>query len=269
MKVSLVQKKHILGDKEANLKIIEESVKKNDSDLYIFPELFLTGYRLRDRLWDEAEHIPGPSTDKIAELAEEEQTSIIFGMPEKIGRSGRLKNSSVLINREKDIEVYRKTYLPNFGPFEEMRYFGPDDEIPVFDTQFGKLGMVICYDIFFPELTKAMALKGADFIVCISASPSISKKFFETVLPARAIETTAFTFYANLLGREENFTFWGGNRIISPTGLEVAKAPIYEEDVLTVEIDLEDLDRARKGRPVLGDTRTEVMYASADSIFID
>lgn len=255
MRVSLVQKKHILGDKESNIEIMKKVVKQNDSDLYIFPELFLTGYRLRDRLWGEAEPIPGPSTKKIASLAENEQTSIIWGMPEDFGRSGRLKNSAVLVNPEGDISMYRKTYLPNFGPFEEMRYFEPDDEIPVFDTQFGKLGMVICYDIFFPEVTKVMAMKGADFIVCISASPSISKEFFETVIPARAIETTAFTFYSNLLGREENFTFWGGAQVLSPTGKLINKAPIYKEKVLTVDLDLEELNIARKNRPVLNDTR--------------
>lgn len=255
MKVSLVQKKHVLGDKEANLKIIEESVKKNDSDLYIFPELFLTGYRLRDRLWDEAEPIPGPSTERLVELAESEQTSIILGMPEKMKRSGRLKNSAVLIHQDGHVDVYRKSYLPNFGPFEELRYFEPDDRLPVFDTPFGKLGIVICYDIFFPELTKVLAMKGADFTVCISASPTISRELFEKIIVARAIENTTFTFYTNLVGREENFTFWGGDTALSPTGKEIAKGPIFEEDIITVDLDLDDLEIARKNRPVLNDTR--------------
>lgn len=266
MQISLIQKKHLLGNKKKNLKKIEDTVYDlGDSDLIIFPEMFLTGYTLRDKLWNEAEEIPGPSTEFISELSVDTDSTIICGMPEKVKGKGRLRNSAVITKPDGDINVYRKTYLPNFGPFEEKRYFEGDNELTIVDTDHGKLGLLICYDIFFPELSKSYALKGVDMIACISASPSTTRKYFEKVLPARAIETTSFIFYANLVAREDNIVFWGGDTIVSPKGDVIAKGSYFEEEIVTKKIDLKDIDKARRGRPVLSDTRPEMMYESADS----
>lgn len=266
MKISLVQKRHTLGNKEENKSIIVEHLKDSESDLLVFPELFLTGYSLHDRLWEEAEKIPGPSTREIAEVADENDTSVIFGMPEKVDRKGRLYNCSVLIRPNGDIERYRKTYLPNFGPFEEKLFFDHDDHLPVFDLNGIKLGLTICYDLFFPEITKGHALKNADLLVCISASPSISREFFEKTVPARAIETASYVLYSNLLGREDNLAFWGGAEIVSPKGERMEKAEYYEEDIITQDIDFDDLENYRRGRPVLSDTREEVIEELSRSI---
>ncbi|MFW6176206.1 MAG: carbon-nitrogen hydrolase family protein [Thermoplasmatota archaeon] len=265
MKLTVAQKKHSLGDKQHNLDIIKNTAESTKSDLLVFPEMFLTGYSLRDQLWDEAEEIPGPSSSTISKLAVENNMNIICGMPEKKKNNGRLYNSALLASSDGEIHVYRKSYLANFGPFDEMRYFKPDNNIEVFDTPIGKIGIVICYDLFFPELTKSMALQGSEIIVCISASPSTSRKFFEKVLPARAIETTNFMIYSNLVGREDDMVFWGGDQVISPKGFNIAKGKYYEEYLLNVKIDENTLQEARRGRPALSDTRPQIMYNSADS----
>ena len=269
MKITVAQKKHRLGEKQHNLDIIKNTAESTKSDLLVFPEMFLTGYSLRDRLWDEAEEIPGPSSSTISKLAVENNMNIICGMPEKVKNKGRLYNSALLASSDGEIHVYRKSYLANFGPFEEMRYFKPENNIEVFDTPIGKIGIVICYDLFFPELTKALALQNSEIIVCISASPSTSRKFFEKVLPARAIETTNFVIYSNLVGREDDMIFWGGDEVISPKGFTISKGNYYEEDLLNVKINKDSLQKARRGRPVLSDTRPEIMYTAADSTFTE
>ena len=260
MKVTLAQKKHRIGDKEYNLKTVEETAASTDSGLLVFPEMFLTGYMLGDRYWNLAEEIPGPSSLRISDAARENDTTIICGMPERPTPDiGRLYNSALVATPDGKLGSYRKTYLANFGPFDDMRYFKPEPELPLFDTPVGRFGMVICYDVFFPELTKYYAMNGADMIVCISASPSVTREFFEGVLNARAIETTSYMIYANMLGREEQLTFWGGDAVISPRGRTLAKGPYFQEALVEHELDLEVLRKARTGRPVLSDTRKEVL----------
>ncbi len=265
MRVSLVQKEHTLGNKKENLEIIQKAAEKKETDLSIFPELFLTGYKLRDKLWYEAEKIPGPSSKKISDIAVNNNMNIICGMPEKTSDDARLRNTALIATSDGEIFKYHKTYAVNFGPFEEKRYFKGDDNLPVFDTPIGKIGIAICYDIFFPEITKSYSQQDVDMIVTISGSPSLTREYFEKVIPARAIETTSFLLFSNLLGREEDMFFWGGAEAFSPTGKSLDKAEYFEEDRLDVEIDLDELVKARKGRPVISDTRPEVMYRSADS----
>lgn len=265
MLVTLVQKKHVLADKEKNLELIKDTVKTTDSDMFVFPELFLTGYSLKDRLWEEAEEIPGDSSQALSDLAVEQDCSLICGMPEKVPNGGRLFNSAVLVTPDGDIQKYRKTYLANFGPFDEMRYFEPDDSLPVINTPVGKVGIAICYDIFFPEITKSYAMRNIDAIIVISASPSTTRKYFEKVLPARAVETTSYIFYSNLVGREDGITFWGGDSVISPKGTELDKGKYYQEDELTEKVEDELLESARRGRPAISDTRPQVLFESADT----
>ncbi|MEF8873408.1 MAG: carbon-nitrogen hydrolase family protein [Candidatus Thermoplasmatota archaeon] len=265
MQVTLAQKKHVLGDKEKNLGIIEETAEDKDTDLLVFPEMFLTGYKLRDKLWYQAENIPGPSSNHISEIAADNDMSIICGMPEKIEKEARLRNTALLATSKGEIHKYRKSYAVNFGPFEEKRYFKGDDDLPVFDTPLGKIGIAICYDLFFPEITKSYSQQNVDIIVGISGSPSVTREYFEKVIPARAIETTSFLLFSNLLGREEDMFFWGGAEVFSPKGRSVGKAKYFEEDTLDVRLNLDELVKARKGRPVISDTRPEVMYRSADS----
>lgn len=265
MRASLVQKKHALGHKERNLDIVEEAAEKKDTDLLVFPELFLTGYTLRDKLWYDAERIPGPSSKEISDLAVENDMNIICGMPEKTGDDARLRNTALLATSEGEIHTYHKTYAVNFGPFEEKRYFKGDDGLPIFDTPIGRIGIVICYGLFFPEITKSYSQRDVDMIVAISGSPSVTREYFEKVVPARAIETTSFLLFSNLLGREEDMFFWGGAEAVSPKGRSLGKAKYFEEDRLDVEIDIDELIKARKGRPVISDTRPEVMYGAADS----
>ncbi len=259
LKLALAQLSPVLGDKEKNLRLIEKTVTDTEADLVVFGELFLTGYMCRDNLTKLAETLDGESVKRIGEIARENGVHIVFGMPERAAEIGGLiYNSSVLVYPNEKVERYRKLHLANFGPFEEHLYFARGNELPVFDTDLGKIGMLICFDCFFPEVSKIYALKGADLLICISASPSATRIFFEQVIVTRALENTVFFTYTNLVGTELNMVFWGGNTVIGPRGDIKAKGGYFEEGVVNCEIDLNDLKMAREFRPTIRETRIEL-----------
>jgi predicted amidohydrolase len=250
------------GDKQRNLQRMEEvllEAKKQSSDLVIFPELCVTGYANRDQFYELAETIPGPSAEKIEEFARQNDLHVIFGMPELSGKTkGTLYNTAAMIGPEGLIGKYRKMHLPTHSVFEEKRYFRLGYQAAAFETALGTVGLCICYDIFFPELIRLIRLKGAQLIVCISASPAVRKEYFEILTAARAIENTAYLAYVNLAGVEEGLQFWGGSRLIGPTGTVIAKAKYDEPDLVFCELDLRDLRPAEAFIPTLRDLRPEL-----------
>ena len=211
-KVALAQMSCKQGNKAENAKKIEKNVahaKTQGAELVIFPELSLTGYTLRDQAYELAETIPGPSTSVLEEMAKKANVHIVVGMPELSEKTqSTIYNTAVLVGPSGFIGKYRKMYLPTHSVFEEKRYFRPGYQTAAFDTKLGKIGLIICYDVFFPEVSRLTRLKGAQLIVCISASPAVRRAFFETLTAARAIENTAFLAYVNLVGIEDGLQFW-------------------------------------------------------------
>lgn len=256
----MVQGSPIVGDKERNLQYMESKIEDSDADLIAFGELFLTGYRCRDRYFELAESIEGDTVKRLSKLASEKNCYIIFGMPERGDEKGIIYNTAVLIHPDENVNRYRKCFLANFSPFEEKLYFKNGKELKAFKTEFGKIGILICFDLFFPEVCKIYSLQNADLLICISASPSATRVFFEKVMIARAIENTSFFLYCNLVGTEENLVFWGGNTVVSPRGDVLAKGDYFREQSVECELDLKDLDIARPLRPVLRDNREEIIH---------
>jgi predicted amidohydrolase len=260
--VALAQINCKQGDKEANLRKIEvaaSKAKKQGAELLILPELSLTGYVIRDQLYDLAEEIPGPSTKVIEQIAKESGLHIIFGMPELSGKTqATLHNSAVLVGPKGFIGKYRKMYLPTHSVFEEKRYFRPGYDTAVFETDLGKIGLIICYDLYFPEVARLARLEGAHLIVCISASPAVRRTFFEVLTSARAIENAAFLAFVNLVGIEDGLQFWGGSRLVGPNGAALVQAKYDEEDFVMGEIDYSDVRSFEAFVPTLKDLRPEL-----------
>ncbi len=260
--VALAQISCKRADKKENVKKIENRIteaKQQGSDLIIFPELSLTGYTLRDRVYDLAETVPGVSTDVIGQLSKRTGVYVVFGMPELSQRAQAIiYNTAVLVGPEGFIGKYRKMYLPNHSVFEEKRYFRPGYEPAVFDTNLGKIGLIVCYDVFFPEVSRLTRLRGAQIIVCISASPATRRTFFETLTRARAIENTAFLAYVNLVGVEDGLQFWGGSRLIGPDGRVLAQAKYHEEDLIVAEMNYADIRPIDTFVPLMKDLRPEL-----------
>ncbi len=257
MKVALAQLAPKLNDKATNLAKVEKAVAKSHADLVMFGELFLSGYMARDAFPRLAETIPGPATERLSKIASEFGAHIVIGMPEQDAKGRMLYNTSVLVTPDGAIHRYRKIYPANFGPFEEGLYFGRGSELTLADTKLGKLGLLICYDSFFPELAKQYALDGADALAIISASPATSKPFFDKILPARAIENTVFVLYTNLVGTELNIVFQGGTQALGPRGEDLGRARDFKEDLVLADVDLHHLRVAREFRPTIRDTRKE------------
>ena len=261
-KIALAQISCKRGDKAENIKKIESRVtraKRQGAELVIFPELSLTGYTMRDQIYELAETIPGHSTTFLEKLAKKTGAYIVFGMPELSEKTqATVYNTAVLVGPDGFIGKYRKMYLPTHSVFEEKRYFRPGYQTAVFETELGKIGLIICYDIFFPEVSRLTRLKGAQLIVCISASPATRRTFFETLTAARAIENTAFLAYVNLVGIEDGLQFWGGSRLVGPNGKVRVKAKYDEEDLVIGEINYSDIRPTEIFVPILKDLRPEL-----------
>jgi predicted amidohydrolase len=262
VKLALCQISSKRESKEENFKKIEKLTLKSQqegADIAVFPELSLTGYVLHDQVYELAEPIPGPTTKKAEVLAKKTGLHLVFGMPELSERTkATIFNTSVLVGPEGLIGKYRKMYLPTHSIFEEKRYFRPGYRTAVFETDLGKIGLSICYDIFFPEVFRLQRLEGAQLMVCISASPAVRRGYFEILTAARALENTAFLAYVNLAGVEDGLQFWGGSRLVGPSGDVVAKTKYDVEDFLVCEVDYADLRTTETFIPTLRDLRPDL-----------
>jgi predicted amidohydrolase len=243
----------------AKIKKIVTNAKRAGAELVVFPEMSLTGYVIRDEIYELAERIPGPSTRTMEEVAKKNKIYVVFGMPETSAKTeATLHNSAVLVGPEGFIGKYHKMYLPTHSIFEEKRYFRPGYETAVFDTDLGKLGLIICYDIYFPEVTRLTRLNGAELIICISASPGVRRSFFEVLTVARAIENTAFLAFVNLAGIQDGLQFWGGSRLIGPSGRVLAQAKYDEDDFVMSQVNYPDIRSIEAFVPTLRDLRPEL-----------
>lgn len=259
MKIALISMRPFIADKKKNLDLMKNYIINNNADFFIFGEMTLTGYRCKDELRDLAEGLNGKSVNFFKDLAKKKNCYIVFGMPlldEEV--KGIIHNSAILIHPSGKVDYYNKWFFPNFGPFEEKLFFDGGEDVSIFKTKFGKIGLIICYDLFFPELSKAYSLQGADIIICISAAPTISKKLFELLLPARAIENTVFMIYANLVGTQEDLVFWGGSQVYDPLGNLLIKSEYFKESIDILDIDINEVKIDRANRPVIRDIRPEI-----------
>ena len=245
-----------LGNKERNLRQISEQAskaRKKNVDLLVFPELHLTGYTMRDEVSHLAESIPGPSTRKVETLAREHGVHVVFGMPEESEVKGVIHNTAVFVGPKGLVGRYRKIHLPTHSVFEERRYYRPGQEASVFKTDIGVIGLSICYDLYFPELTRLQALQGAELVVCISASPGLRRRFFEGFCLSRAMENAVYLAYVNRVGIEEGLQFWGGSRVIAPNGSVLAQCKYDVEEFQICRVDLGEVSRARAFIPTIKD----------------
>ena len=221
------------GDKAANvakMKTFTTDAAKQGNNIIIFPELALSGYECSENIGPEkksckmhqelAEAIPGPSTEEMAGLAKELDVYIIFGMPEQDKKNSATRYiSSVVIAPEGILGAYRKLHLAPWPRFTESLCFFPGDEVPVWQTRYGNIGVLICYDFyFFPELARIMALKEAILLVNTTASASGPGKPYYLVQQtgSRATENLVYAASANLVGKERTKTYYGHSVIAGP-----------------------------------------------------
>lgn len=260
MQVSLWAAKPRLGDVDGNVRRVAGAAK--DADLVVFPELFLTGYNIGD----DAQRLAfEPGDDRLGPLLDacrDGGTHAIVGAP-YTPRAGITYNAALCIDDAGKSLWIPKRALPNFTTFREAMFFDHGSRQPVWETRLGNIGVHICYDLYFPEFQKKQVLDGADVLVNISASPSGSRRFFEALLAARAIENACFTLYSNNVGSQDGIVFWGGARAYGPRGDLLGTTEPYDEGALALALDLEDLAPAREFRPTIRDSHAADLEAVA------
>jgi len=276
VKIWLVQMSPKLHDKKTNLKKVLGYIgkaSKAEVDLIAFPELALTGYMCRKKMVELAEPISGPSTQKIIKECKGKGIHVVLGMPEL--KDSLIHNSAVLIGPEGLAGVWRKLYLPTFMyggvTYEENMFFKPGKDIVTFDTKFGKIGLEICYEIWYPEIARIHALRGAWLILCISAAPVGVPPYFQLIARVRALESVAWFAYVNQAGTQEGVTFGGGSCVVNHQA-EIEKSASIEhnarEEVLEHNIEREPIVKGRLDLPILRDVRPEIL-ASASKVAKD
>ncbi|MFW9997442.1 MAG: carbon-nitrogen hydrolase family protein [Candidatus Odinarchaeota archaeon] len=268
MTIALGQIQSIQGNVETNLEMIrntcDAAVKKN-ADLVVFPELGVTGYLIYDDVVRLACPIPESVVIRdLEKIAAEYGIFIVTGLPEE-AIQGIYYNVAVVIGPSGYIDKYRKILLPQHSVFDEKRYFRPGTSIHSVDTPLGKLGLCICYDLFSPEIARYHALNGCSLLVCISASPGIRQKYFETFTQSRAMENSIFVAYVNQAGIQDNLIFWGGSEVISPSGKRILKLAYDEPAFGVATLDLQRVKTNRAFVPTIRDN-PEWIYKDLESV---
>jgi predicted amidohydrolase len=267
MRVAVAQLEPELGKTTRNLEAciarMEEAAGAG-ARLLVLPECAIPGYMFdsADEALPFAEEIPGPSTEALEQACARLDLHVVCGLLERDGDA--LRNSAVLVGPDGLIGTYRKTHLPFLGV---DRFTVAGDEFPVYETPLGRIGLEICYDLRFPEVTRTLALKGADLVAHPTNFPMAAKVQTEVITRARAAENRIYLLTANRVGKERSGEFCGWSQIVDPYGKRLAEAGETEEALLLADADVErarDKDYVVPGEYELylfGDRRPELYGA--------
>jgi NAD+ synthase (glutamine-hydrolysing) len=265
LRVGLAQINTTIGDLEGNVrKVRERTARARDLgvDIVAFPELTITGYPPEDLLLR-----PRFIEDNLAAL-----NSVIGdcrGITAVIGHvdlaGGDIYNAAAVIHDGRLVDTYRKQHLPNYGVFDELRYFRSDEVCPVYTIGGFGVGVNICEDIWYAgDPTRSQALGGAQVIININGSPyhAGKRRFREEMLAGRARDYSVLICYTNQVGGQDELVFDGGSLVIGPTGELLARAKMFEEDLLVYDISEEQILSAHLHDPRLRQEQLEAEEAS-------
>jgi predicted amidohydrolase len=246
MRIAVVQTYPSIADTVGNLATAAESLREAADagvDLVVFPECALTGYLFEslEEGMAVAETFPGALTTSLAQLAREHGLHLIAGLLERSGDV--LYNSAVLVGPEGHIGTYRKTHTLCLG----IDRFATQGDIPytVYDLPFGRIGILICYDLRFPEAARTLALAGAQLIVLPTNWPQSSTIMPEVFARSRAAENRVYLAAADRVGSERGEWFLGRSVIVSPTGDILREAGSTHPEMLLADLDLSEADQKK------------------------
>lgn len=235
--ISCIQMDVVLSEVKTNLKhalkLIDQACL-HKPDIICLPELFTTGYCLK-RAAELAELIPGPTTELLSQKSKEVGCYLIAGSILEQGDNG-IYNTSVIFDRAGRITAkYRKMHL--FAPFGEPGHLTPGDRTVAVETEWGKVSVVICYDLRFPELFTELATAGVKIVFAAAEFPHPRLTDWQTLLMARAIDNHIYTVGVNRVGSDLRADFFGHTMIVDPLGKVVGELD-DQEGVLTLKLDL-------------------------------
>jgi N-carbamoylputrescine amidase len=266
---------------------VAEAARKG-AQVVCLPELYRSPYfcqREDQALFDLAEPVPGPSTERLSKVAREAAVAVVVPIFEKRA-PGLYHNSAVVLDADgRTAGLYRKMHIPDDPAFYEKFYFTPGDlGFRAFDTRFGKVGTLICWDQWYPEGARLTALQGAAVLfypTAIGWHPHEKEKHgahqrdaWRTVQRGHAIANGCYVAAVNRVGREPGppgqagLEFWGTSFLCDPFGVVVAEASTSEEEILVAEVDLGRIEEVRRGWPFLRDRRIDA-YGGLEKRFLD
>lgn len=261
--VALLQIKPKLGRIQDNLELITAQVEQAiacKADLAVLPELALTGYFLKDLVPEVALTLDSPELAHLARLSQ--QISLAVGFVE-VTPDYQFYNSAAWFEGGQLRHLHRKVYLPTYGLFDEQRYLGRGDRFRAFDTRFGRIGLLVCEDMWHLSAPYLLAMDGATTLVCLSSSPGRGMDTDElgtatawrTLTSSTARFLTCRVVYVNRVGYEDGVGFWGGSHLVSPSGAISTAAPEFEPSLTIGRFHDADLRRERINAPLLRDER--------------
>jgi len=253
VRIGIAQIDATVGDLDGNVKKILQfagEAERMGVDILAFPELALTGYPpedllLKPRFVEDNQ----TSLQRVARKTARMDMAIVVGF---VDRSDDIYNGAAVIYRGKIAGIYHKNYLPNYGVFDERRYFKSGTECPIFSIWGIPVGVNICEDIWYPDgPCMDQSLAGAQVIININSSPYHAGKwrFRERMVSTRASDNAVFIAYANMVGGQDELIFDGHSMIFNPRGEVIARGKQFEEDLIVADIDLRQVELARLHDP--------------------
>lgn len=252
MRAGIVQSDPQLGDLEGNLGRCLERLDEAAAagcDLVVFPECALSGYMFDDpeSAMAAAIDVPGVEADALLAACAKHGLHCVIGVLERRGET--LLNTALLLGPGGLVGAYRKSHIAYIGV---DRFTEPGgDDYAVYDTPVGRIGLQICYDWRFPEITRVLALAGAEIVAHPTNSPAAARELADYVPRTRAVENAVYFLTANRVGVEGGATFFGCSQVVDPLGSVVALADDSSETLLVAELDLE-LAREKTKEPGQG-----------------
>lgn len=240
------------GDVDANCAELERAASEAvdaGARLLITPEMFVTGYDIGDKVEQS-----GGLTERVAAIARAGEIAILAGLP--VSRPGGIANSAVFFRPDGTVAAeYDKTHL--FSGLDKTRFVAGDKLTTIVEFDGIRVGILICYDVEFPEAVRALAMAGADLIAVPTANMVPFDFVCRTIIPARAWENQTYVAYINHIGSERDTVYAGQSSIVGPDGVPLA-AVEHARALLVADIDTDVVERARTGNPYLTDRRPEL-----------
>lgn len=257
VKVSLAQMHAVPGDLKQNfqtgLERIQEA-KRQGGEIVLLPELWLTGVDMKNAS-SYADQVEGEYLPLITEAAKANDITVIGSIPRK--QEGKVYNASLtILNTGEIVGQYNKIHLVSLSEFSEDVYLERGSYLETVETPYGKIGSIICYDIRFPELARALALDGVKILFVPAAWPSPREEHWRTLLRARAIENQMYVVACNLAGQTEVLNFRGYSTVIDPWGERLVELGAIPQ-VSTVTLDLAKVEETRNRITCFADRDTE------------
>lgn len=256
MRLAILQMQAKAGDVDANLARIERSAEdaaSQGADLLVAPELAVTGYGAGEAMAALAEPPNGPAARRLAALSARLGIALIIGFAERDGDT--VWNSALYVDGNRPPVTYRKAHL--YGPYERGLFTPAPPAATVFEHRGVKTGMLICYDVEFPETVRRLAQAGAALVIVPTALPvsDHSELIARKMIPVRAFENQVFVAYANHCGGDGLFSFAGLSVIAAPDGSLLAEAGEQGEALLIADIDPAEFAASAEANTYLRDLR--------------